>query len=241
MKRIMNAVVALAVITLAATSCGDDDGETPVAVTIDVPATITLGAGFQQAIPIDITGSGLASANIDISQGGTSVLNENANLSGNEANLDFNLTINQTGSYDVTITVTDASGGEQTAMIDLTIACMPTADHVDASMVSVVAEVPSFTTGTVGLVGEITGWADGADIAMTKIGESDCYCATVDPTGLASGGFKFRLDGVWERVEKDASCGEIDNRESSPAASDTLSLTIAEWRNSDTFGGSCPD
>ena len=243
MKKLLNAVVALAVIAFATTSCGDDDGETSVAVTIDAPTEITLGAGFQQRISMSAAGSGLASASIDISQGGMSVLTDNVDLSGNEADLDFDFTINQTGTYDVTVTVTDAAGGEQTAMVNLTIACMPTADFVDANMVSVVAEAPSFTTGSMGLVGQLTDWGNSGidDIAMTKIGESYCYCATVDPTGLASGGFKFRLDGIWERGEKTADCQEIDNRESTAAASDTLNLTIAEWRNSDTFGGGCPD
>ncbi len=236
----MNAVVALAVITLAATSCGDDD-DPAVDIVINAPTELTLGAGFEQTVSVDATGSNLASATIDISQNGTSVITDNISLSGDAADLDFSFTINQTGDFDVVITATDAAGTTSTANLTLTITCLPSPQFVDGSMVSVVVEAPNFTDGTIGLVGDITGWADGEDITLTRLGTSFCFAAMADPADLATGGFKFRLDGTWDKVEKAGDCSELDNRTSTSAAGDVLSLTIAEWRNSDQFGGTCPN
>lgn len=226
-------------LVLALNSCSEDGDETPVEITIDAPSSVTLGAGFEQTISVDATGGDLASGSIQISQDGSAVVTDEIDLSGNEAKLDFSVTLAALGDYDVTVTVVDAAGESQTANMTLTVACMPSPQFVDATKVSLVAEAPGFTTGTMGLVGDITEWADGADIAMTKIGDSDCYCALVEPADISTGGFKFRLDGTWDKVEKDNSCGEIDNRTTTSAASDTLNVAIAEWRNSDQFGGGC--
>jgi len=231
-------MLAMSMILLIS-SCGDDSEE-PTEITIDAPTALTLGAGFEQTISVDATGTDLSSASIEIKQGTTTVLSDEMNLSGGDANLDFSFTINDLGDYDVTLTVNDGAGSTQTANLVLTIACMPSPQFVDATKVSLVAEAPDFTTGSMGLVGDLTEWADGADIAMTKIGSSDCYCALVEPGAISSGGFKFRLDGTWDKVEKDDACGEIDNRTAASAtAADTVNVSIAEWRNSDQFGGGC--
>lgn len=238
MKKLLSTILAMSMI-LAISSCGDDsDG--PTAITIDAPTALSLGAGFQQTISLNASGSDLSSASIEIKQGTTTVLSDEMNISGSEANLDFNVTMNDLGDYDVVVTVNDGSGTTQTAQMVLTIACMPSPQFVDATKVSLVAEAPDFTTGAMGLVGDLTQWADGADIAMTKIGSSDCYCALVEASDISNGGFKFRLDGTWDKVEKNDDCGERDNRTAaSAAASDTVSVVIAEWRNSDQFGGGC--
>lgn len=239
MKKILSTILASALV-LGVTSCGDDSGEDPIALTITAPSAVSLAAGFEQTISVDAAGSGLASASIQITQGSTTVVTDEMTLSGDEADLDFSFTINATGDYDVALTVTDGAGSSQTANLVLTIACKPSPAFVDDTKVSLVAEAPDFTTGNMGLVGDLTQWADGADIVMTKIGASDCYCALLEPADIASGGFKFRLDGTWDKVEKDSGCGEIDNRTASSAvASDTVSVAIAEWRNSDQFGGGC--
>ncbi|GHE67337.1 hypothetical protein [Roseivirga thermotolerans] len=240
MKNLIRAIMALAVTSLTLTSCGDDEDDA-VAIAISAPAEITLGAGFQQTLAIDATGSGLASATVTISKEGTNVLTDELTLSGDEADLDFSFTINETGDYTAVVTVTDGSGATQSANIALTIACMPTPDHVVASKISFVAEVPSFTTGSVGVVGQFTDWGNNPDVSLTKVGESDCYCGTVETT-IADGGFKLRLDGTWDKVEKTSDCQEIlngENRTTTAVAGDTVAVVVAEWRNSDQFGGGC--
>lgn len=239
MKKIISGMIAFSML-LMISSCGGDSDEGPVSVSVDAPASITLGAGFTQTISIDASGSDLTLASIEIKQGSTTIVSDEINLSGSEAALEFSFTIDGTGEYDATVVVEDASGTTETATIALTIACMPSPQFVDAAKVSLVAEAPGFTTGTMGLVGDLTDWADGGDITLTKIGASDCYCTLVEPADISSGGFKFRLDGTWDKVEKDGSCGEIDNRTAASAvASDTVNVVIAEWRNSDQFGGGC--
>lgn len=49
---------------------------------------------------------------------------------------------------------------------------------------------------TMGMVGDFTGWADGADVAMKWNAEEYCYEAT-NP-GVTAAGWKFRVNGGWD-------------------------------------------
>lgn len=49
---------------------------------------------------------------------------------------------------------------------------------------------------TMGMVGDFTGWADGADVAMTWNAEEYCYEA-INP-GVTAAGWKFRVNGGWD-------------------------------------------
>lgn len=48
---------------------------------------------------------------------------------------------------------------------------------------------------TMGMVGDFTGWADGADVVMTWNAEEYCYEAT--NAGVTAAGWKFRVNGDW--------------------------------------------
>lgn len=49
---------------------------------------------------------------------------------------------------------------------------------------------------TMGMVGDFTGWADGADVVMTWNAEEYCYEAT--NAGVTAAGWKFRVNGGWD-------------------------------------------
>ena len=49
---------------------------------------------------------------------------------------------------------------------------------------------------TMGMVGDFTGWADGADVVMTWNAEEYCYEAT--NAGVTAAGWKFRVNGKWD-------------------------------------------
>lgn len=49
---------------------------------------------------------------------------------------------------------------------------------------------------TMGMVGDFTGWADGADVAMTWNAEEYCFEAT--NAGVTAAGWKFRVNGGWD-------------------------------------------
>jgi len=49
---------------------------------------------------------------------------------------------------------------------------------------------------TMGLVGDFTGWADGADVIMTWNAKEYCYEAT--NAGVTAAGWKFRVNGAWD-------------------------------------------
>ena len=49
---------------------------------------------------------------------------------------------------------------------------------------------------TMGMVGDFTGWADGADVVMTWNAEEYCYEATNE--GVTAAGWKFRVNGGWD-------------------------------------------
>ena len=49
---------------------------------------------------------------------------------------------------------------------------------------------------TMGMVGDFTGWADGADVVMTWNAEEYCYKAT--NAGVTAAGWKFRVNGGWD-------------------------------------------
>lgn len=49
---------------------------------------------------------------------------------------------------------------------------------------------------TMGMVGDFTGWADGADVVMTWNAKEYCYEAT--NAGVTAAGWKFRVNGGWD-------------------------------------------
>lgn len=64
----------------------------------------------------------------------------------------------------------------------------------------IVANVPDGTltatlTSTWGVVGNQTGWADGADLSLTWDAEKGCWSGTHE---LEAGEIKFRANGAWE-------------------------------------------
>lgn len=237
-KRFLNFSMSLALAFLVVACDSDDGGDTSPAPTTDLAAELNKAAGLDQTIDFAVSGTDLTEIEIAITQNGASVLDATDVLTGAEADISFGFKINELGDYQVAVTVTDAAGNASVSESVLTISCMPSADFVSNDLVSVVVQAPGFTTGELGLVGEITGWGED-DVALTRIENTDCFCTTADADALASGGFKFRLDKTWDKVEKDSDCAEISDRSSTAAASDTLVAVVAEWRNSDQFGGGC--
>jgi hypothetical protein len=78
------------------------------------------------------------------------------------------------------------------------------------------------------IIGAFNEWPETLDPAyiLTKNGPNS-YCIAVRFD--ADTPFKFRRDGDWGKVEKDAAGEEIDNRIFTYAAGDIVNITIEKW------------
>lgn len=84
----------------------------------------------------------------------------------------------------------------------------------------------------VGIAGDLTGWADGADIVMTQMRSDQRFYADVEFS--AAGGFKFRLDGLWDTNwggTVDAPLSQGGDNISIEAGNYRIYLDLNDWDN----------
>lgn len=84
----------------------------------------------------------------------------------------------------------------------------------------------------VGIAGDLTGWADGADIVMTQMRSDQRFYADVEFP--AAGGFKFRLDGLWDTNwggTVDAPLSQGGDNISIEAGNYRIYLDLNDWDN----------
>jgi len=139
------------------------------------------------------------------------------------------------GVLTLTISATDVEGNSFSAERTINVTekifgCQPDASCVDAAMTTFVVTTPEGTPedALIELVGSFNGWPGELDenYVLTNNGPN-CYCIAVMLDADAE--FKFRRDGSWDKVEKDAAGGEVDNRIFTFSAGDVVDITIEKW------------
>jgi hypothetical protein len=139
------------------------------------------------------------------------------------------------GTLTLTITARDVEGNEASAtrtitVEELVVGCQAAASCIDAAMTTFVVTTPEGTPADamIEVVGSFNDWPGELDPAyvLTKNGDN-CYCIAVAFDADAQ--FKFRRDGSWDKVEKDADGEEIDNRVFTYAAGEVVNITVAKW------------
>jgi len=139
------------------------------------------------------------------------------------------------GTLTLTVTATDVEGNSASSTRTITVnelilGCQADASCLDAAMTTFVVTTPEGTPADamIEVVGAFNGWPGelDANYVLTKNGDN-CYCIAV--MFDAGTEFKFRRDGSWDKVEKDAAGEEIDNRVFSGAAGDVVNITVAKW------------
>lgn len=247
MKKLVYTLSGVLAMMYAFTACdnGNSDADilnSPPGITL--PETLSAFAGSQQTISVSFSEgavSDLASATLTLSLGDAEIASVTESLSGDQGSVSLTFTVTEPGTYSLKVTASDSEGASSEVTTDIAVSCEPLASCVAAGAVTVIAVVPDFTTGDLGMIGSLTDWGGQNDIAFERIGTSNCFCAAVPSEDLEGAEFKFRLNSTWDTGEKTSDCEEIDNRSSTAAAGDLVTFTVAEWRNSDTFGGGCPN
>lgn len=261
MKKVFTRVLLCGIVAAVIYSCDNGNADVTVfnaAPVISFPeniASITAGQAADLSVTVtDGEVSSLSSGTITLLSGMNEVATKTQSLSGSSATL--TLTAAETdivnlapGGYRLAISVTDSENSTSNDTTNVAIVCEALPACMEAGKRTVIVVAPSHTTSLagfeqVGLVGSLTGWGGDPDIAMTQI-SANCFCAAVDfPESVE---YKFRLNSNWDFVEKRDDCSEENNRTeigSAPADGEDetpILLTVGEWRNSDQFGGSCPN
>ncbi len=261
MKKVFTRILLCGVVAAVIYSCDNGNADVTVfnaAPEISFPEDIaSVTAGQPADLSVTVTDgevSSLSSGTITLLSGDTEVATKTESLSGSSATL--TLSAEETGivsltpgGYRLAISVTDSENTTSNDTTDVAIVCEALPACMEAGKRTVIVVAPSHTTNLsgfeqVGLVGSLTGWGGDPDIVMTQI-SANCFCAAVEfPENVE---YKFRLNSNWDFVEKRDDCSEEDNRTevgSAPADGEEetpILLTVGEWRNSDQFGGGCPN
>lgn len=247
MKKIYNLILLITVFLLV-TACGED-----LEVTVfNSPPQLILNNNddFNAGEDVTLTASALEGEVSDLASGSMSLLqgmevlfSTTTNLSGKEATISLPVNVSEPGAYRLAASVTDTEGAVTADTIDINVSCAPLSSCVEAGSVTFVVVVPDFTPddASIGIVGSLTNWGGDPDITLTNISGTNCYCAAVPVEDLDGAEYKLRLNSTWDMVEKNADCSEASNRIPTGAAGETVTITVAEWRNSNTFNGSCPN
>ena len=224
----------LFIIGLFVASCTDKDEQAPT-ITLTSPAE-----GLEVEVGGVFTLSGTVTDNEELATIAISDGNSTTNITTFDSNTSHNLNVDVTisddsnpGELTITVTATDAEGNSTIETATVTIvdnACAPAASCIQAGKTTVVVLTPSNTPvdAAVEMVGEFNGWPSSLDnnYVLTKNGDN-CYCIAVE---LADGvPFKFRRDGDWGKVEKDANGEEIENRTFTPTPDGVVTLTVERW------------
>ena len=118
--------------------------------------------------------------------------------------------------------------------------------------------VPSFTDASgkqvhiAGSLSKLDGglpdWDPGAAVATLTQTDATHWTITLTGTEAVSIEYKYALGNGpnnWDYVEKDAGCGEVNNRPLTLTygTNGTMNVndTVLNWRNGDKFGGTCPN
>jgi hypothetical protein len=217
-------------------SCGSKD-EVPPTINITSPEdNITITAGDTIMLSAIITDDEeLASITITDGMTPTSITTFDSPTS---HTISYIITVpadSPAGTLTLTITATDGEENSASAervinVTEMLVGCQPETSCVNAEMTTIVVTTPDDTPedATIEMVGSFNGWPGelDSDYILTKNGPN-CYCIGVMID--ADSEFKFRRDGSWDKVEKDAAGGEIDNRVFTYSAGEVVNITVEKW------------
>lgn len=122
----------------------------------------------------------------------------------------------------------------------------PQVDKLEANEVRIVADVTApgiATTDKYFLAGSFKSpndWKENGIFELTKRADGKFYIdVTADQIEGTTLNFKVQRNGLWQYVEKDATCAEISNRELPVSANlgKEFAITVVAFRNT----GTCPD
>lgn len=246
-KGILLVLAAMAAFVIDSCTPGELEYETissPPSIKITAPASVVAGSSTALSATVsDGQVTPLTEGTITLRSGATVVSTNKQTATGGSLTLSIAGSVVSAlnpGTYKLEVSAKDNANQTTSASADVAISCEALASCKQAGKTTVVVITPSVTPADakIGLVGSLTGW--GSDILMTKIA-NNCYCAAVTFTNGTE--FKFRRsqnaagNPDWTWVEKNATCGEVDNRKQDAAPDKTLTFTVLNWRNT----GTCPD
>lgn len=217
-------------------SCGNKD-EVPPTINITSPddnITITAGDTIQLTATVS---DDEELANIIITDGNTPTSITTFDSPTSHA-LAYSFTVPEdspAGTLMLTITASDVEGNSFSVekIINVTeklFGCQPDASCIDPAMTTFIVTTPEGTPedAMIEVVGSFNGWPGELDenFVLTNNGPN-CYCIAVMFEEGAE--FKFRRDGSWDKVEKNAAGGEVDNRPFTYTAGEVVNITIEKW------------
>lgn len=217
-------------------SCGSKDEVAPTINITSPDDNITITAGDTIQLTASVTDDEeLASITIT---DGTNPTNITTFDSPTAHAVAYTLTVpgdSPAGTLTLTITATDVEGNSASStrtitVEELVLGCQADASCINAAMTTIIVTTPEGTPADamIEMVGSFNGWPGelDANYVLTKNGDN-CYCIAVMLD--ADSEFKFRRDGSWDKVEKDAAGGEVDNRLFTYEAGEVVNITIASW------------
>lgn len=209
------------------TSCASDEDFHTATVSITAPTgdiTVEPGASINFAGTISDT-DGLSSLEITSDVG----ISASESISGTEHTFSYSASAPATdGDYSISMEIVNSAGNLTTARRGITVATADPCESTD--MTIVVVTVPDNTPGDamIEMVGGFNGWPGELDANYVMNRRNDgtyCLPVTID-NGVE---FKFRRDGSWDKVEKDANGDEIGNRAFTADPGNEVSYTVEKW------------
>jgi hypothetical protein len=208
-------------------SCTSDEDFHTATINITAPTgdiTVEPGAPITLAGTIEDT-DGLSSLDITSTVG----ISASESISGTTHTFSYNAAApGADGDYSISIKVTNSAGNITTAKRNVKVATADPCASDDMTIVVVTVPANTPADAKIEMVGGFNGWPGELDANYVMTRRNDgTYCLPVLIDAGAE--FKFRRDGSWDKVEKDAAGGEIGNRSFKVDIGNEVSYTVEKW------------
>ncbi len=207
-------------------SCGSDEDFHTATINITSPeGVLNLEPG--QAITFSGTiedVDGLSSLEVTSDVG----ISATESLSGTSHTFSYSGTAPAEGEYSISMTVTNSVGNISTAVRNIIVTEADPCASEDMTILVVTVPDGTPADAQIEVVGAFNGWPGELDANFVLFSRGDnVFCLPVSFDEGAE--FKFRRDGDWGKVEKDAAGEEIGNRVFTADPGNEIVMTVEKW------------